>query len=572
MKKKHIYSLMAIVLIMSIMVSVSKHVKADEVDKSLGYYEQMYDNTYLGRGYNLLENSISFRDLSAIKTDKDTSIFDYDIDKGLNQIAVKRTDNEVRFEVEKFVCNSKLDYINKYIKAYENGIILAEEDNDNIHNTDWIAGKGDIEFVKETMNQLDMTGNEIVDYSTFIAYANICALEMSQEYSKYVRKEFLHDLFNLDARSVLMKYGTHVLTAVSMGSYIESTYTIISNDRQEMDIIEKFIADYMNNYYSKDDSQINTSLNEDYRDKLCKFLNSEERRVIINRTTIAKLENNKGVKYNGNYEAWQEEVANKPLFIGAAGNCGLVQLSEIIRNIEPTSEYSSEMLREKSEEIAKEYAIYASEVEADKQKELDEKFGKFTNSCVEISATPIAIKEKCGFNKEYALGEEIQALHTGYSLGKLKMYNAVPSSVEGNYKSDESCGLKLMYEVGENLKKLPIGTSEAKSHELGYSPTYLDKFKYFGSGGYYTEAEYNDGLTEILSSGEDIFNKKNAMKALTILNLNDNKFLRAKVEAHGGLKKITVNVLYNTKAKVKDKFFKISQDWLCMYEINFTKD
>lgn len=580
MKKINIYVITAITLIIAVASSISLYVKADEVDSSLGHYDEMYDNTYLGRGYNLLENSISFRDVSAIKTNEENAIFDYNGENGLKSLLVKKTDNEVHFELEKFVCNSKLDYVNKYIKAYEKGTVFTNEDDENKDTSDdWIAGKGDIEFVKDTMNQLDITGQENVDYSTFMAYANICSLELTEGYGNCVRKEFLDDLFRLNPRDVLQKYGTHVLTAVCMGSYIESTYTLVSSDRYEMNLIEKYIADYTDNYYSKEDTRIYSKLSEDNVKKLSNFLNSNDRKVTVDKTIIARLESNKGVKYNGNYDKWQQEVAKKPLFIGASGNGGLVQLSEIIRKITPTEEYSKEMIRAKSEEIAKEYAVYASEIEAEKQKELDEKFGQFSNSCIELNAKPIAVKENCGFDVRYALGEEIQALHNGFSLGKLKMYNVEPSSVEGSYKASSVYNLKLMYQVGQFDKNLPIGTERFKSHELNYSPTYMKKLGYIGLGEYYTEAIFNDNHREILSSinvqenGQYLFHRVNIGKAITVLNVMDNKFLRSKVEAHGGVNRLIVNVLYNTKAKEKGKIFKTeSQDWICSYVINFTNE
>ena len=157
-------------------------------------------------------------------------------------------------------------------------------------------------------------------------------------------------------------------------------------------------------------------------------------------------------------------------------------------------------------------------------------------------------------------------------LGTMKIYNTngvSETTQDGKLKLNDSNYLKIIYQVGNYYKELPVGDSIALKHEIANTPTVLSNMRRLGRGGYYTVFEYKDGVSEIVTTGEELYSSMNIGKAITIVNMNDNKFLRAKVEAHGGLSRILINVMYNTKAKYEDKFFKVSQDWVCQYEICF---
>lgn len=381
-----------------------------------------------------------------------------------------------------------------------------------------------------------------------------------KEYYKYLTDRFKKDVMNMEPSKLYDKYGTHFLRSVTLGGKLEINSSIKASGKAELETINKIYLQLSGtegvpeSIETVKDYNINADIDityksvggfgTDFRKSFNKLSNE-----ILNYKGEGSVANK--LTSDSAYRIWLKSVYRQPALVDVVGDNSLYPIWELVKYFPKNDKsISEEDANKRMQELQDAFDEYG-------KSEYEKAVAKYNKALEELKPAKVdteltGIKYGNFYNKNKKLSDKKAKVHDGYRLGELVVTNAKKND-DGLY-SLKAGNFAIEYNVQQDLKQLPVGTSNFKKHYLvadynplkfvkGYGKIFnrLRDF-YVGKGACFMQVTYGDQTTESFSS-KNIFKGAENGEHVTLLTMDAKK-----MDAHNGIDKVKVLMLYETSA------------------------
>ena len=574
-----------VILCFSVIIFKGNTSKAGKKEKKTGEelitiedYEFDGRTTYIGSGFNVAKKG-------EIRPDElvTNPIFNIDStkDDSIRNTTIKVDDNSTEY-VNRCYQGTTID---KLVKTQAMQISNAY----NIDSNSFWYPFGAYGFAHYSTTFKNQTISKRVDEYTkdirTIKTNNITWTLDEEDYYNYLSESFKKDVMSMEPSKLFDKYGTHFLTSVALGGKLEIASSIRANGQVELakmvDEFRKFTnfesssnvknADIDKEVEKTTDISIDADIDITYKSyggigtDFRKFFNNV-RKNILNSTNDGK-----SLTSDSGYKIWVQSVFRKPTLVDVGGSNSLYPIWELVKFFpEYDKNVSKEAAEKRVEELKEAFDAYGQAEYEKAVEKYNKEMAKIEPAKVDTELT--GIKYGKHYNKNYKLSDDKAKVHDGYKLGQLIVTNT--SKEENGEYLLKGSDFAIEYTVQQDLKKLPVGTSNYKKHYVvsdlniiksvsGYGKIFNSAKDFcVGKGAAYIQVIYADQTTEKFSAN-NVFKGVKQGETTTLLRLDADT-----ISKHKGVDQVKVLTLYETCA-YRNPLVQYFYDWTEEATIDF---